>query len=455
MSTQMGTASAVAKRTNARWGILAMLFIATTINYADRATMSMAGKDMSEALGLSPVQMGYVLSAFAWSYVLAQLPMGTMLDKYGSRRVYFWGLLLWSLFTVMQGTVGFLTGGAAVFMLFALRLAVGAAEAPCFPGNARLTSAWFPKQERGFASAIFNSSQYFATAAFAPLMGAIIHHLGWQAVFYIIGGLGVVLAAIWGKVIYPPRLHPTVNKAELDYIREGGALVDMDYAQSEAKPAQVDTKKCVKELLASRMLLGVYSFQFCINILTYFFLTWFPIYLVKERGMSILKAGFVASMPALCGFAGAILGGYISDLLLKKGYSLTFARKAPVVVGMFLAMSMLACEYVESDALVVFFMSLSFFGKGIGSLGWAIVSDTSPKEAGGISGGLFNTFGNCAGIVTPIVIGYLVAASGGSFNSALVFVGLSAAVALFMMLFVVGKIERVELKKSLIAQPAK
>ncbi|MBD9527119.1 MFS transporter [Paracoccus sp. PAR01] len=454
MSTHLGSAAAEARRTNARWGILAMLFIATTINYADRATMSMAGKDMSAALGLSSVQMGYIMSAFAWSYVLAQLPMGTMLDKHGSRKVYFWGLLLWSVFTMAQGLVGFLTGGAAVALLFGLRLAVGAAEAPCFPGNARLTSAWFPKQERGFASAIFNSSQYFATAAFAPLMGFIVHTFGWEAVFYIIGALGVVLAAVWGKFIFPPRLHPGVNQAELDYIREGGALVDLDYAASAAKPKTVDTMKCIKELLASRMLLGVYMFQFCINILTYFFLTWFPIYLVKERGMSILKAGFVASLPALCGFAGALLGGWLSDQMLKRGYSLTVARKTPIVIGMFLAMSMLACEYVDSNALVIFFMSLAFFGKGVGSLGWAIVSDTSPKEAGGISGSLFNTFGNSAGIVTPIVIGYLVQASGGSFNSALVFVGLSAAVALFMMLVFVGRIERVELKKSLVAQNA-
>lgn len=439
-----------AARTKVRWGILGMLFIVTTINYADRATMSIAGPDVRSELGLSAVQMGYIFSAFAWSYVVAQLPMGALLDRYGARRIYMLGLLVWSIFTMLQGTVGLLTGGLAVAYLFLLRLIMGAAEAPCFPANARFTSAWFPKQERGFASAVFNSSQYFAAAVFTPIMAWIVHELGWEHVFIIIGAIGVVLAVVWRFVMFVPRKHPRVNQAELDYIAEGGALVDLDAGVEEKKAApQVDLKACIRELLGRRMLMGIFIYQFCINVMTYFFLTWFPAYLVTERNMTILKAGFVTTLPAICGFVGGLLGGWLSDRMLKAGYSLTVARKTPIVIGMLLAMSMMACEYVDSNALVIFFMSLAFFGKGVGALGWAVVSDTAPKEAGGITGGLFNMFGNMAGIVTPIVIGYLVAQSG-SFNSALIFVGMSAAVALVMMLLVVGKIERVQLKTSLL-----
>nr|WP_269152270.1 MFS transporter [Xanthobacter oligotrophicus] len=437
-------------RTRVRWGILAMLFVVTTINFADRATISIAGPDLRAALGLSPVQMGYIFSAFAWSYVLAQIPGGWLLDRFGSKTTYFVSLTLWSLLTMFQGAVGFLTGAAAVALLFALRFLVGAAEAPSFPGNGRITSAWFPTNERGFASAIFNSAQYFATAFFAPIMGWIVHSFGWQAVFYFMGGLGLVLALFWNRVIYGPLAHPGVNDAELEYIKAGGGLVELDSKAATAKPKEVDTLKCIGELLRNRMLLGLYIFQFCINVLTYFFLTWFPVYLVTERHMTILKAGFVASLPAICGFLGGVLGGWISDRLIKAGWSLTAARKTPIVLGMLMAMSMIACNYVESDMLVVFFMSLAFFGKGIGALGWAVVSDTSPRQAGGLSGGLFNTFGNTAGIVTPIVIGYILQTTG-SFASALTFVGLSAAVALLAMLFMVGTIRRVELKDSLLA----
>lgn len=430
----------------ARWGILAMLFIATTINYADRATISIAGPSIAKDLGLSPIEMGYIFSAFAWSYVLAQIPGGWLLDKFGSRLTYFASIFLWSTFTLFQGFVGFVTGGAAFILLIALRLLVGAAEAPAFPGNSRITSAWFPVHERGLAASIFNSAQYFATVAFAPLMGWMVHSYGWQSIFFFMGALGIVLSMVWLKTIYSPKEHPRINETELRYIEEGGALVDLDRTQQ--KNHCVDTFLCIKELLASRMLLGVYVGQYCINSITYFFLTWFPIYLVQERGMSILQAGFVASLPAIAGFIGGVSGGWLSDRLTKQGYSLTFARKLPIVVGMLMSTTMIACNYVETDVLVIAIMSLAYFGKGVGALGWAVVADTSPKEAGGLSGGLFNTFGNTAGIVTPIVIGYIVHSTG-SFSGALAYVGAHAAVAILSYLLVVGEIKRITLTKSI------
>jgi ACS family glucarate transporter-like MFS transporter len=434
-----------AKATRVRWTILAVLFLITTINYADRATISIAGPELKKVLGLSSIQMGYVFSAFAWSYVAAQLPGGWLLDRFGSRITYFFSIFFWSLFTVAMGWVGFLTGGAAVAALFCLRLLVGASEAPSFPGNSRITSAWFPARERGTAAAIFNSAQYFATVLFAPLMGWLVHSFGWQSVFYVMGGLGIVMSFVWLKTIYGPRLHPRINKAELDFIEAGGALVDLEGGGKPSVAPRMATGPVIRQLLGNRMLLGVYTGQYCITTLTYFFLTWFPVYLVSERHMTILKAGFVAALPAVAGFLGGILGGWISDRMLKGGASLSKARKTPIVAGMLLAMSMVFCNYVTQDWLVVAIMSLAFFGKGIGALGWAVVSDTSPKEAGGLSGGLFNTFGNTAGITTPIVIGYIIEGTG-SFAGALVFVGANALLAILCYLCVVGEIKRVELK---------
>jgi ACS family glucarate transporter-like MFS transporter len=442
-------ASAAKLGSHVRWGILAMLFFITTINYADRATISIAGPEIKKALGLSPVGMGYIFSAFAWSYVLAQLPGGWLLDKFGSKITYFFSIFLWSLFTLLQGTVGFLVGGTAVAALFTLRLLVGAAEAPSFPGNSRLTSAWFPTTERGLAAALFNSAQYFATVLFAPIMGWFVHYHGWKSVFYIMGSLGILASFVWMKVIYGPKDHPGISKSELDYIEAGGGLVDLDTAKNAVAASQVNTWECIKELLGNRMLLGVYVGQYCITTLTYFFLTWFPVYLVQARHMTILKAGFVASIPAVAGFLGGILGGFVSDKMIKAGFSLSAARKTPIVAGMLMSMSLIACNYVSADKVVIAFMALAFFGKGIGALGWAVVSDTSPKQAGGLSGALFNTFGNTAGITTPIIIGYIIQGTG-SFNGALVYVGANAAAAIFCYLVVVGEIKRFELKKSLV-----
>ena len=446
MTTTTATSDAAApsgvKRGRVRILIALMLFMATAINYADRATISIAGPDMAKELGLTPVQMGYVFSAFAWSYVLAQIPGGWLLDRFGVKWVYAASIAIWSGFTLIQGAVGFFTGLTAVVLLFALRLLVGLSEAPAFPANARIVAAWFPARERGMASAFFNSAQYFATVLFTPLMAWIVHTFSWHHVFTVMGLLGVIFALLWLKVVHGPEQHPLMGRAERDYIRQGGALMVMDGARSGGAG---QAGRTLKELLSNRMLLGIYFGQYFITVLTYFFLTWFPVYLVKERGLSILQAGFAAVLPALCGFIGGILGGFISDVLLRRGFSLTAARKIPIVAGMLISMAIVGCNYVQADALVVGLMALAFFGKGVGALGWAVVADTSPKESGGLSGGLFNTFGNTAGITTPIIIGYIVQQTG-SFNGALVFVGANALAAVFCYLVVVGQIRRVELK---------
>jgi ACS family glucarate transporter-like MFS transporter len=428
-----------------RYGVVWLLFLATTVNYADRATLSITGSSLARDLGLDPVTMGYVFSAFGWAYVIGQIPGGWLLDRFGSKRVYVMSVLLWSLVTLLQGLVGVVPAAAAVTVLFGLRFLLGLAEAPSFPGNSRIVSAWFPTAERGTASAIFNSAQYFALVLFSPIMGAITHAYGWRYVFFVMGAIGIALAAWLARSIYSPVEDPRVSREELAYIERGGALVNLDQPQSAARDAGGPSWAQVRQLLGSRMLLGVYVAQYCITTITYFFLTWFPVYLVEGRGMSILKVGFVASLPALFGFVGGIMGGLFSDALIRRGHSLTVARKTPIVAGMLLSVSMVGCNYVDAQWAVVGIMALAFFGKGIGALGWAVVADTSPRQIAGLSGALFNTFGNTAAITTPIIIGYLVKGSGG-FDGALVFVGANAIVAILSYLLVVGEIRRLELK---------
>ncbi|MBX2813557.1 MAG: MFS transporter [Myxococcales bacterium] len=432
--------------THVRYLILATLFIVTTINYADRATISITGAALQNELGIDSVSLGYIFSAFGWAYVLAQIPGGWLLDRFGSRTIYAISIFAWSLFTLLHSFAGFLTGLAAITTLFLLRLMVGLAEAPSFPGNARIVASWFPTSERGTAAAVFNSAQYFATVIFAPLMGWITYTWGWEYVFLVMGGLGVLISIAWLKIIYNPTEHPLINNAELTYIQQNGGLINIDQKKSPTRSNNDSGPKrsYVRQLLSNRMLQGVYLAQFCINGITYFFLTWFPIYLVQERGMSILKAGFIASLPAICGFLGGILGGAASDSLLRKGYSLSVARKTPIVIGLSLSTSMVICNYTTTEWVVVAIMALAFFGKGIGALGWAVISDTSPSQISGLAGGLFNTFGNIAAITTPIVIGYIIKATG-SFQIALLYIAINAAVAVFSYLVIVGPIKRIEL----------
>jgi D-galactonate transporter len=450
-SSRTASIAGIAKRTNVRYLILLMIFVITTLNYADRATLSITGSAMRSEFGFDAIRMGYIFSAFSWAYVLSQLPAGWLLDRFGARRMYAASIFLWSLFTLLQSSIGLAgSASAAVIALFVLRFAMGMAEAPAFPANAKVVASWFPTAERGTASAIFNSAQYFAAVIFTPLMAWITHSFGWQNVYLVMGVTGIVLALTWLKVMKSPSDHPRVNRAELEHIENGGGLIHPQRKTAYADASQPGTWFYVRQLMSNRMLLGVYLAQYCINVLTYFFLTWFPIYLVQARGMTILQAGLTASLPAICGFTGGVLGGVFSDTLIRRGHSLTIARKVPIVGGMLLSVCIIGCNYVSTDWVVVALMSLAFFGKGIGALGWAVVADTSPKEAIGLSGSIFNMFGNVAGIVTPIVIGYLVATTG-SFNGALVFVGINALLTVFSYLVIVKKIERVELRAPSVA----
>ena len=377
--------------TRVRYVILLLIFAITTFNYADRATLSVTGSAMRAEFGFDAIRMGYIFSAFSWAYVLSQVPAGWLLDRFGARRVYAASIFLWSLFTLLQSSIGVLgSGAAAVTALFVLRFAMGAAEAPAFPANAKVVASWFPTKERGTASAIFNSAQYFAAVIFTPLMAWLTHAFGWHHVYIVMGVAGFLLAFTWLKVMKNPAQHPKVNRSELEHIEQGGGLIHGRQTQVAGSLAGSRSGHArwsiVRQLLGNRMLLGVYLAQFCINVLTYFFLTWFPIYLVQARGMTILKAGLVASLPAICGFLGGVLGGILSDAMIRRGHSLTVARKVPIVGGMLLSACIIGCNYVDTDWLVVALMSLAFFGKGLGALGWAVVADTSPKEAIGLSG---------------------------------------------------------------------
>lgn len=423
------------KKTNIRYLVLAMLFAVTTFNYVDRATLSVAAPLIRKDLGMDAVSMGLAFSAFGWAYTSFQIPGGWILEKWKTYMVYGVGLLLWSLFTFLQGfSTGFL-------MLFVFRFLMGVFEAPAFPANSRIAAMWFPTHERGFATSIFNSAQYFALAAFTPLMAWVLTGHGWSMVFHSAGIVGVIIALIWFKVMRDPNEHKSVNQAELDYIREGGGLADIG-----AKKVPVKWEN-VKSLLTNRQMIGIYLAQFCVVTITWFFLTWFPSYLVTAKGMSMLKVGLVASIPAIAGFIGGVLGGSWSDWLLRRGHSLTFSRKLPIVLGLTLSSSIILCNYVSSDVAVIGLMSLAFFAKGLGALGWCLVGDTSPKEMIGLSGGIFNFIGQMASITTPIVIGYILHLTN-SFEYALIYVGALALIGACSYLFIVQDIHRVEIKSS-------
>ncbi|WP_330256450.1 MFS transporter [Nocardia sp. NBC_00565] len=440
---QADVGSSGRRRVPTRYLVLGLLFVITTVNYADRSSLSITGSAVKEGLGFTSVQLGYVFSAFSWAYVVAQLPGGMLLDRFGARRVYAGSLVLWTAVTAAISLVGVVTVPvlAALVLVFGLRLLLGAFESPAFPANARVATMWFPTAERGRATAVFNSAQYFATVMFAPIMAWVTHVYGWRWVFVLLGVLGFGLAVLWARWMNTPREHRRVTPEELESIRASGALVDLDErgtVQAERAPLN---RRTLARIFSTRPLWGVYLFQYAVNALTYFFITWFPVYLNKGRGLSLVDVGFIAALPALAGFVGGLGGGVVSDAILRRGGSLTVARKIPAAVGMVLTIAIALSNFSDSTTVIVVIMVVAFLGKGVGSLGWAITTDIAPPQAMSFVGATMNACGNIAGIVTPIVIGYLVEATG-SFDTALWFVAGHGVLAL-IALAVMGTIQRI------------
>ena len=191
-----------------------------------------------------------------------------------------------------------------------------------------------------------------------------------------------------------------------------------------------------------RKLWGVYIGQFAVTSCQWFFLTWFPTYLIEFRHLSFVKTGLYASVPFLAAFVGVLLSGFVSDRVLRRGYSLGVARKTPIICGLLLSSSIIGANYVEAPELVIAFMALAFFGNGLASIGWSLISSVAPRRLIGLTGGTFNFISNLSGITTPLIIGYL--AQGGNFAPGLTYIATVAVIGALAYILMIGKVERVE-----------
>lgn len=424
-------ARALIRPTRARLLALALITIGTLINYLDRGVISVAAPFLQKDLHLDPVYMGLAFSAFSWTYAASQIPGGILLDRIGVRLTYFLSITTWSVCTALHG----LTTGVA--SLLSTRLALGIAESPAYPCNSRVMNTWFPQQERARATGIYSIGQYFGLAFLSPMLFWICTTFGWRALFLLVGLAGILFALAWIGLYREPAVGRRVNQQELDYIAAGGGL------GGRAAATRFDWRNLVF-LVRHRQVLGASLGQFASNSTLVFFLTWFPSYLATERHMGWLQVGFAAVLPFIAATVGVVSGGVLSDYLLRKTGSANIARKLPVVVGLLLAASIVSANFLRDDALVIAVMSVAFFGQGMCNLGWTLITDVAPKSLVGLTGGFFNLCSNCAGIVTPLVVGFAVKATG-SFAWALGFISLMALGGVVCYVFLLGDVRRVEL----------
>jgi ACS family D-galactonate transporter-like MFS transporter len=420
--------------TKVRYQVLLLIFVNVVINYMDRSNLAVAASAIGKEYEFSSVQMGLIFSAFSWTYLLFQIPGGILVKQVTPRLLYTVSLISWSLATVFQG---FAKGFAS---LFGLRMLTGVFEAPAFPINNRVVSNWFPDQERASAIAVYTSGQFLGLGFLMPVLSWIQLHTGWRGLFVVTGLIGVLWGLVWYIFYRDPLQHKKVNSAELDHIEKGGGMLHEQSAVVEGRSGKF-TWADLREVVSHRKLWGIYLGQFAVNGALWFFLTWFPKYLVDYRGLDFIKSGYWASVPYLAAFLGVLSSGFLSDYLIRKGVSPAKARKRPIILGLLLSVFIIGANYVASPGWIIFFMSLSFFGIGFASITWVFVSTLAPKHLIDVTGGVFNFIGQLSGIIVPVVIGLL--ASGGNFAPALVFVGVLGLLGACSYLFLVGKVERV------------
>jgi ACS family D-galactonate transporter-like MFS transporter len=415
-----------------RYGVALMLFVTVAINYLDRSNLSVAATDIAGDLNLSPVRLGLIFSAFAWTYALFQIPGGWLVDRVAPRLLYGSICALWSLATLAQGL------SRTFLVLFGFRLLLGLFEAPTFPVCNKLVTRWFPEAERARVIGFYTSGQYIGLAFLTPLLALAQSHFGWRSVFFITGAIGLAWSAIWYCSYRDPWDSRRMGEAERKHLRTGGAWVDEEAQRKSTRPVSLAD---LRSVLVHRSLWGIYIGQFALNAVPWFFLTWFPVYLVRERHIDLLHAGYFASLPFFAAFLGVNSSGLLSDLLLRRGFSISAARKTPIIAGMLLSTSVVAANYVSSPKWAVFFMATSFFGNGFASITWVLVSLIAPKRLVGLTGGVFNFFGNLAGILVPTLIGFVV--QRGGFAPALVLVFSLTLVGVFSYSLLLGPVARI------------
>lgn len=418
------------KPSRKRFIILTLISLATLINYLDRSVMGVAKPALVAELHITPAVMGLIFSAFSWTYAIAQIPGGYVIDRLGTRLTYALSLGLWSAMTAVHGLMTGVVG------LVSSRLALGLAEAPCFPANSRVLSTWFPQQERARATGVYTVGEYIGLGLLIPVLGWMLVTWGWRSLFFAVGALGIVFALVFYRLYREPG-ESGANKGEIDLIAAGGGF-------ATATQSLDFTWARVRKLITTRQIAGASIGQFCSNSTLVFFLTWFPSYLAEERGMTFIKSGWLVSLPYIGASLGVLLGGWWSDWLIRFTGSPTIGRKVPIITGLLLCSSMVLANVLHSNAAVIAVMSVAFFGQGLAGLGWTLLSDVAPREMMGLTGGLFNFFTNLAGIITPLVVGFAVGATG-SFYLALAYIGALGLIGTLAYIFLLGPVERVRI----------
>jgi ACS family glucarate transporter-like MFS transporter len=387
-----------------RWGMLALLFLISVITYVDRVNISVAAQQMTPALGLTQVQMGYVFSAFVLGYALCQLPGGWLGDRLGAHKVLTAAVLWWSLFTALTAAVGGVISwpwGGVAGALLVVRFLVGVGEAAALPNFNRTVAEWLASGERGAGMGISLAGIGVGGAITPPICAWLMVNFGWQSAFYVSGAAGILIALAWAWYATDrPEQHRHVNDAELRHIRGQDLL-------TPPAPRAGDEPVPWRGFLYTPTVWWLVLSYTGLGYIAYIYLSWFYLYLVNARGFSVLQGAAYASGPFVTMALCCPLGGWLSDRL-AGALGLNQGRAWVGASGMLLAaVSIIAGSYLQDAYAAILLLSLGagFLYFTVGAF-WASTIDRAPHHAGTLSG-IMNTGANLGGTLSPTLTPWL------------------------------------------------
>jgi MFS family permease len=377
--------------TRTRYWVIVFAVTLAVITYIDRVCISQAARSITKDLGLTPVEMGYAFSAFAWAYALFEIPGGWLGDWMGARKVLMRIVIWWSFFTAATGWVWNLTS------LIVTRGLFGAGEAGCFPNLTKAFTTWLPSEERVRAQGIMWMSARWG-GAFTPLLVVVVFdYMSWRRAFELFGAIGVIWAIFFYRWYRDnPRDQKSVNTAELALLHEAQELA--------SGHGDVPWKK----FLLSRTVWMLWVQYFCLAYGWYFYITWLPTYLQESRGVAFHKSALLAGLPLFFGGLGSLFCGFISSHVARWTGSVIKTRRCMAYIGFSGASLLLILSTNIKDPLwAMLAMGLASFSNDLVMPGsWGACMDVGGKYAGTLSGSM-NMMGNFAGGIAPIAVGYI------------------------------------------------
>jgi MFS transporter, ACS family, glucarate transporter len=382
-------------RSRIRWRILGMLFLISVVTYIDRVNISVAGKEMMPAFGLSPVQMGTIFSSFVFGYAIFQIPGGWMGDAWGARRVLTLAVLWWSLFTILTAEAGHLFFSSlmgAFGSLLLIRFLIGVGEAAALPNFNRTVANWLAPSERGLGMGVSIGGIGLGSAMTPPIVAWLMLQYGWKTAFYASGAIGVFVAAGWYLISRDsPRDHPRVNQSELAWIT---------HTPVESQPIAPASHPFSKVLKIPSVWFLTLSYTM-LGYVAYIYLSWFFLYLVNVRHFTVLKGSLWAAGPFIAMAIFCPLGGWLSDALTKR-YGHRKGRTGVGGAGMFLTALLIYSGAVATDpytAILLLSLGAGILYATVGAY-WASTIDLSHEHSGALSG-LMNMGANLGGTISP------------------------------------------------------